>query len=268
MSMKYLILPLLLLSLSCNQKKTNVLVSKENIEGYWILSNYIDKIMENKSIYPQVKQKLTWNVILLKIDNDSIETHGLIMKNKLSLSNNLDSLTTINGMNHNYELKYLSASKIITAINLEEKDTINYIFRKLKPDERRLINGIDNKYFHQGLSSNFYSFFIDNIISGSYKYVKDSTKSVDFYKNGTTKGFKGYNQFSIHDYFGTLHPFPSDAIIFRDTTKVRDFKKPPLHTGIYNWKFRKDTLILTEMKTKNYEEYFIGTEVYELIKNK
>ena len=186
------------------------------------------------------------------------------MNNQLSISNSLDSLTTINGVHHNYKLKYLSTSKTITAIDLEGKDTISYIFRKVNSNEKRLVS----KYLNGTLGSRFNSFFIDNIISGSYKYVKDSTKTVDFYKNGTTKGFKEYNQFSIHDYFGTLHPFPGDAIIFRDTTKIRDFKKPPLHTGIYNWKFKKDTLILTEMKTKNYEEYFIGTEVHELIKNK
>jgi hypothetical protein len=255
---------------SCKKKEITapeILEEKVNIDGYWVLTNYIDKILETKSIKPQIEQKLTWEAIVLKISKDSIETHGLIMRDKQKLSNDTDSLTTISGMG-NYKFNYIQNLDIIKAVDLKQNDTVSYTYRKIKKREKRLIKNIDNNYFYKGLESNFYSFIIDSLIVGSYKTIGNPSKMLNLSMNGQTSGFKKYNDYSIHDYFGTLHPFEGDAIIFRDTTLVHKIDKPTNNLGIYNWSFNKDTLVLIEMKTKNFEEYYIGQKTLKFLRVK
>lgn len=253
-----------------SEKQTASIPNNENlnIDGYWILTNYIDKINETKAIQLQVMQnKLTWDAIIFKIENDSIETHGLIMKHKIAFSKNLDSLTTLTGMGE-YILNFDKTANLIFAFEKSGVDTVKYTFRRIKENERRLVNDIDGKPFFEQLSQNFYAYFIETVISGTYRPL---TKSKDISKlellaNGKINGFRKFDEYSIHDYFGTLHPFPGDAIIFTDTKKEIKENQPSDNSEAYKWEFKNDTLILTEYVTEDYERYKLGTTQYKFVR--
>lgn len=238
------------------------------IEGYWILTNYIDKINETKSIEPQVMQnRLTWDAIILKVEKDSIETHGLIMKSKLAFSKNIDSLTTLKGMG-NYKLNFDKTNNSIYAVDLSGVDTVIYRFRKIRDEEKRLVENIDGKPFFEQLSQNFYDYFIETITAGTYRPLTKSKdiSTLNLTTNGIMNGFKKFDEYSIHDYFGTLHPFPGDAIIFTDTKKEIKENQPPDNSEAYKWEFKNDTLILTEYVTEDYERYKLGTTQYKFVR--
>jgi len=244
----------------------------ENLDGYWILTNYVDEILKSKSIAPHTRKPLTWDAIILKIHGDSLVTHGLIMGNTFRLTNKADSLTTITGLS-DYQLSYNSSLQQIraTEVNAEsgKADTLVYSFRRVLPNEQRLIAGIDGKRFFENLESNFYSFFIDSLISGTYEPLTKSTErgTLVLGKAQLTSGFKNYTKYVIHDYFGTLHPFRGyDAIIFEDTTLVSPSNTPPTNEVCYNWRFNGDTLVLTELLTETYDSYFLGTKTFKLLR--
>jgi hypothetical protein len=272
------ILATLLLFVSCGQTnkkvENNEHAVRENLDGYWVLTNYVDDILKTKSIAPHLSKRLTWDAIVVKIYGDSIATHGLGIENKFRLSDNADSLTVIKGLGY-YQLSYDKLLKQIRATAINEKsdnhDTIIYYFRRVKALEQRLIAGIDGKPFFKNLEHNFYTFFIDSLISGTYKPLAKSNdfKILELGKADLTSGFKNYNKYSIHDYFGTLHPFDgNDAIIFEDTTITPLRNVPPTNIVFYSWKFNGDTLLLTEMLTENHERYYLGEKTFKLLRTK
>jgi len=252
------------------EKKVNYILNKDklNLDGYWILTNYIDKITETKSIEPQVRQlRLTWDAIIFKIDNDTIETHGLIMANKYPISNNLDSLTSLNA-GGKYKLTYSNIDNTIVAQDHSGSDSVTYKFRKINQDEHGLVKNIDGNPFFEQLEQNFCDYFIDIIFSGTYRPLT-KTKSVlkmNLLPNETVNGFKSFDSYSIHDYFGTLHPFSGDAIIFTDSKKEIKENQPPDDSETFKWEFRNDTLILTEYLTEDFENYNLGKKQYTFIK--
>jgi hypothetical protein len=267
--------------MSCNHttKTIDNVSEKQNdidyslISGYWIMSNYIDSILQNKSIEEHSRKRMAWSAIILHIKEDTLKYYGLIRgNNKLKFSNNYDSLAVIKEMGE-YQLSYDKKNDIIRAKCIkdyyETKDSIRYLFRRIKESEQRLIKGIDNKPFFKKLKPNFYSFFIDSLICGEYKPLTNSTNlpTLKLKPKGLLNGFLHYNKYFIHDYFGTLHPYtPEDAIIFIDTTIVNERNEPPTNIGIYSWEFNGDTLVLTEMLTETYDSYYKGTKKYKYIK--
>lgn len=266
------IITVLTLFTFCGQSEKQTTSSPKNdnlkIEGYWILTNYIDKINETKSIEPQVMQnRLTWDAIILKVENDSIETHGLIMKSKVAFSKNIDSLTTLTGMGK-YKLSFDKVNNSIYVADLSGADTVRYKFRKIRDDEKRIVENIDGKPFFEQLSQNFYEYFIETIFLGTYKPLTKSNdiSTLNLLPNGKINGFKFFDEYSIHHYFGTLHPFPGDAIIFTDTKKEIKENQPPDNSEAYKWEFKNDTLILTEYVTEDYERYKLGTTQYKFVR--
>lgn len=252
------------------EKQTTSIPKIDNlsIDGYWIMTNYLDKINETKSIEPQVRQhRLAWDAIILKVERDSIETHGLIMKTKVAFSKNVDSFTTLIGMG-NYRLNFDKTDNSIYAVDLSGVDTVRYKFRKIKDNEKRLVENIDGKPFFEQLSLNFYNYFIETFISGTFRPLSKSksTSTLNLLTNGKMNGFKNFDEYSIHDYFGTLHPFPGDAIIFTDTKKEIKENQPPDNSEVYKWEFKNDTLILTEYLTEDFENYKLGKAQYVFIR--
>lgn len=270
-----------LVLISCQNKANHTIHKKNNVhdslnlsslEGYWIMSDYIDSILHNKAIEKQTNKKLTSTAIILHVVKDSFTYHGLILGNEtLKLNNSSDSLAVTDGMGE-YQFSCDDKNDLIKAKcikdNLLMPDSLEYSFRRVRKHEQRLIEGIDNKLFFERLQPNFYSYFIDSLISGEYELIKNDSKIMKLENTGTVSGFKNYNKYKIHDYFGTLHPFrPEDVIVFEDTTIVHNGNGPPGNIDIYSWEFKKDTLILTEMLTETYESYYNGTVKYEFIKS-
>ena len=266
------IISVLTLFTFCGQteKQSTEMQNNDNLDldGYWILINYLDKIDETKSIEPQVRQqRLTLDAIILKIDNDTIETRGLIMTSNFQISQNPDSLTTITGMGE-YRLNYDKTVNLIFALDKSGVDTVKYTFRRIKENERRLVKDIDGKPFFEQLSQNFYAYFIETIISGTYRPLTKSKdiSTLKLLTNGKINGFRKFDEYSIHDYFGTLHPYSGDAIIFTDTKKEIKENQPPDNSEAYKWEFKNDTLILTEYLTEDYENYRLGKTQYKFVR--
>lgn len=256
-----------------NEQEKNDRLPKDDLkvlEGNWIMSNYLDSIKKYKAIGRFTIAPLTFTSIILRVKQDSIRSYGLLLPNKnQKLSPTYDSLTTLQNW-HDYQLSYDKAQNQIRAVFIkgrqEAKDSIQYIFRRFTEDEKQLVKGIEHVRWYP--SASFEQFFIEKLMSGKYTplgnkfqptMVLDTTDKVT--------GFKQYNKYRIHPYFGTRHPYrPEDAIIFEDTTAVRKSLGPPTNIGIYSWEFRQDTLILTEMLTETYEQWHKGTKVFKFIK--
>ena len=120
------------------------------------------------------------------------------------------------------------------------------------------------------LQANLYALCIDSLFKGKYKLLHPNMPStvLELKINEATNGFKNYNKYRIHDYFGTSHPYPADAIIFEDTTFVNRELKPPTNFEVFSWEFKGDTLIMTKMFTKNDYNYQKGTKAYQFLKLK
>ncbi|MCC5916432.1 MAG: hypothetical protein JJU02_03800 [Cryomorphaceae bacterium] len=268
LSLSVILIGLLTACGQTNKEKSEAKNKGLNLDGYWILTNYIDKILETKSIAPQSSQRLTWDVIVFKFENDTIKTHGLIMESKYPASQKIESLTLIKGMAGSYNLVYNDLDRTIVANDIEGNDTINYIFRKIHKHEEKLVADIDGKAFFQQLEHNLYHLFINQIISGTYHPIVNynNVNTIELLTDGTTSGFKNYNKYSIHDFFGTLHPFSDDAIMFEDSTKEVSGLGPPDYVEYYKWEFKQDTLILTKYETKDHERFTVGHKQYKLVK--
>ncbi len=260
-------------SISTNLKAENP-ITKEviSLDGYWIMSEYIDGILSTRSIQEHRRKPLTWSALILEIKRDSMNSNGLLQGNiNLAISENIDSLTLIRGEIGSYKLSYSEATNTIRAECISKRvksgDSFEYTFRRLKNSERRLTYNDKEELTTPTIKTNFYSFFIDSLISGKYAPLDSNLNFMRLESDGRTTGFKGFNKYFIHTYFGTSHPFtPEDAIIFTDTTITNPPNQPPINNGVFSWKFKGDTLILTEMVTKNHEQFFLGSKAYVYLK--
>jgi hypothetical protein len=256
-----------------NEQDKNNRLPKDDLkvlEGNWIMSNYLDSIKKYKAIERFTSGPLTFTAIMLRVKQDSLYSYGLLQSHKNGkLFHKYDSLTTMQNW-HDYQLSYDKSQNQLRAVFVKgrqgAKDSIQYIFRRFTEDEKELVKGIERDRGYPRAS--FEQFFIDKLMSGKYTPLGNKfqpTMVLD--TTGKVKGFKQYNKYHIHSYFGTLHPYrPEDAIIFEDTTAVRKSLRPPSNIGIYSWEFRQDTLVLTEMLTKTYEQWHKGTKVFKFIK--
>lgn len=243
----------------------------ESLDGYWILTDYIDSIYKDKSIAKHRLYRLAWMAICFKIESDSLFTNGLLYAGKKAkLDFESDTLCIIEDWG-TYVFKYNKANDCIEAINVapDESDQFadkRFTFRRIV--EARLLNIVSKSNVFE-IENGFYQLFIDSLIAGTYDPVGGGTP-LKFGNDGFTTGFKSYNKYGIHDYFGTLHPFQNyDAINFIDTT-IKPQQGPPSQkqSCYYNWRYTGDTLILTELLTENYDEYFLGTSSYRFVKIK
>jgi hypothetical protein len=242
------------------------------LDGYWILTDYIDSIFKDQAIGKHRLCYITWSAMSLNIQKDSLFSTGLLfIEKKIKINPDSDTLGSIEDFgtfvfHYNKETDRIEATDIQPEKNNKFKDK-KYIYRRVT--EKRLIDILDKKDGFK-IRDGFYQLFIDSLIAGEYKSV-DNGQKVNLTTNGLMTGFKKYNKYHIHDYFGTSHPFQNyDVICFEDTTVVSPGNAPPPKTQIcyYNWTFSGDTLTLTEMLTDNYDEYFLGKQIYRFIRTK
>lgn len=243
-----------------------------SLDGHWILADYIDSIFKDKAIGKHRLYYISWSAMSLNIQKDSMFTTGLLFtKRKIKINPNGDTLGSIKDFGtfvfqYNKETDKIEATDILPEENNKFKNK-KYIFRRVT--EQRLLDILDKKDAFK-INDGFYQLFIDSLIAGEYKSATNG-QIMTLTTEGLMTGFKKYNKYHIHDYFGTTHPFQNyDVIYFEDTTVVSTGNAPPTKTQIcyYNWIFSGDTLTLTEMVTENYDEYFLGSQTYRFIRTK
>ncbi|HZF99946.1 MAG TPA: hypothetical protein VEY71_03045, partial [Chitinophagales bacterium] len=77
----------LLLATGCHSTSTNNSAArskKDSLEGNWILTEYYDSIMANKSIATNSLHRIAWEAFALKIENDCLFTYGLLFTTQKS----------------------------------------------------------------------------------------------------------------------------------------------------------------------------------------
>lgn len=244
----------------------------KSLDGYWILTDYFDNIFKYKEIAKHRLHPIAWSTMNFKIHADSLFSTGLLfIKKEVKIYPNLDTIASIDEFG-TFVFRYdIQSDKIFATKNPHGKDSkINlktYTYRRVT--EKQLLKILDCKDVFK-IQKGFYQLFIDSLIAGEYKSTENG-QVLRLTNSDRMSGFKKYNTYHIHDYFGTYNPFQNyDAICFKDTTIVSSGNTPPTSAQLsyYNWTFSGDTLALTELLTENYEEYFLGKKTYTFIKTK
>ena len=238
----------------------------DSLDGYWILTDYLDSILKDQSISKHRMYPIAWFAMALNIHRDTLYSTGLIDGSRgMKVHSHMDTLAVIEGYGK-YVLRYNTRNDCIeaTAISLDQSpktSALRFTYRRVTEGRmKRILENNDQR----GLKEGFYQLFIDSLIAGEYTSLKDG-QTLRLTSDGMMSGFRSYNRYRIHDYFGTLHPFGNyDALWFEDTTAISSgqFPPPPSAIQYFHWSFSGDTLLLTEMMTGNYDEYYIGKKRY------
>lgn len=231
---------------SSQQKEIDV-ESIKDLKGVWIMTNYLDSILENKTIAKYRLQPATWSVIVLHFKNDSLYAHGSINDFGYDISKgNLDSIADINtNLAGIYALGYNNESGNIEMKSKGKNDTTIFIYQK-REDLKFLVQNLDR--IHQ-TSTNFTHYFNEKLIAGNYIL---NSKEINFSVDGKTN-FLDYTSYNVKNYFGTLHPFNNlDVIMLKKENGDLDY---------WNWEFNDQQLILTKLFCD-----FKSTDTYEKTK--
>lgn len=233
----------------------------KKMDGYWLLSNYFDGVLETKSIDKYRRMRMFKQAMILKVENDSLihigSLGGNLFHKKIPLIHNYDSLAILERA---YVLQYDSTQDKIfiheKQIEGRSNEGIDYSFRRLEEKESRLIEGIEELHEEQwpDFSSNITSFLVDSLLLGAYVPIGNNKMSDTLFlqkkrgKKYELKGFKDYNSFYIENGFGTHHPYrPHNGISFDDTLS-HEFE-------IFSWEWIRDELVFVKMKPGGEENY-------------
>jgi hypothetical protein len=252
----------------------------KSIDGFWILSEYIDGIFRDRAIAKHRMYPIAWSSLILQVRNDSLFSTGLLystLKEKI----NAESDTLCSIMEYSkYTLFYDEQSDKILAKIIEPNPTdkfkeLTYHYRRI--EEEAILDIINNsgwflkRKFYFEIHQSFNDLFIDSLINGKYTSLDSSTfgKILSLNKRGETDGFQNFNRFGIHDYWGTLHPYQNlDAMLFEDTTiEKQNILPSKSEFSVFNWVFSGDTLILKEMETDTWDEWYLGKRRYKFLKS-
>lgn len=237
----------------------------KHLEGNWILKEFTDNVLRDKTIGKHRSTPLATQAWAFTIDNDSLESAGLLygfsVKYDERAGSKGDTLLHVETFGETFTFIYdIKTDRIIayntTAGHAKEK----YSYRRATG---RLNKILAYTPFNYQTGDSMYHFLTDSLIVGKYNPSANyaGIGTVIFRKGGSVSGFRNFDTYFIHDYFGTLHPFGDhDALIF---------ERSDSETGeVYNWKFRGKKLTLTKMHTDTGgDSYYLGTEKYEFIKS-
>jgi len=247
-------------------KQEMVLTPQDNfsLNGLWAMPNYVDSVLEYKTISKYRMQWPTWFAILIEIDNDTLRSYGSILDNETLFDPKSDTLNvfektvtgqwtlTLNEKTNKLELRNSDS-------NREQIDTNVYVFEK-RPDLDFLLDTLDRVHY---TSTNFTNYFHDQLFAGTYEIV-GTGKRVTFSSNGQVKGFQDFHKYTVDNYFGTLHPYNNlDNITFNRQLPENSNE---IDWELFKWEFQGDTLILTQFNWElfNYQGRNVRDEIWEL----
>lgn len=247
-------------------------ISESKLNGNWILTDYLDSILTDQTIAKHTRYLIAYEALYLKIEHDTLRSTGLLFNgDSCRINQTIDSIGILKSYYIEYQLVYDKTSDCIRAIAIPSKENnpfLNKIFTYRRVTENRLA-GLDvyNPFL---IRKKFHQLFIDSLIAGEYKSLEDGS-IMKLLPDGTMCGFKKYNEFDIHDFFGTLHPFEDyDEITFMDTNYIGTNVWPhPIEKSRYfNWVFKQNKLTLTELISdpSNNNDFIIGHKKYHFIR--
>ncbi len=224
---------------------------------YWILNRYADNILSNKAIAKYSEDPLVWSAVVLRIEDDTLYAAGTMGSAKIRKeSGNVPGIIEQYGQRFNFSYQHMT--KQMTAINLSRGVEIEDRFNLYRPitetEYLALIAPEDEQPLQQGMNR----FFVKELFAGEYAPLDRKSKKMNMLESGEVEGFQQYNHFKLHDYFGTSHPFNGLDVIWMEDKRGKG--------KYYNWVFAGDTLTLTEMKSRNDEEFFPGEKSWRFLK--
>lgn len=250
-----LIFAILYLTFGCNQvvqeKKDKVVFSE--VEGSWILSNYIDTILEDKSVNKhRMGFASSWFATFIYISKDSISFVGT-MKELPSVSYNLkDTLCVLPRTGYgSWGVRYDHAASRLCLFSKNGEDDVLYYYTRFQENQRDLD--------YNALGDHLSLVYAKEIISNVY-FRKDNKDKVVFYENGSVVGLEGYSKYVVDNGFGTLRPYGNNDIIYFYDSLTQN-------TDVFKWEFKGDNLILYSFKEDSVykgERYHIKDMFIEL----
>lgn len=239
------------------QSLDEVLWAKK-LEGYWVHDAFFDGVFANKSIRHQYSASLFTDIAgIIKVENGYFTALGSregIRKTKLL--NFKDSLIAGDAQRLAINFSYLSSLDRIKVYRLrgEYRYQLEY-YRRMTKDEISLVASTFQKDLEKSgvfrLSEIVSKYWIDSLLVGTYQAINFPNKNMRIQPAngigiGRITGFKNYSRYKAHNYCFTHHPFPGDAISFKEDS--------------YDWKFEGDTLILHPLGFSERERYYIDEE--------
>lgn len=248
------------------EKTTNDIVwnaVKNKLKGSsWMLQSYIDSIIVNKSVGKGYSAIFPQEALFLCFAQDSLTILGLRSANKIKISSNPDSITS---------LTFNKLKQFVLTYNIEgdklyfQKGNIVHHFLPLDTLQQvyflKTIADIQQRTSYDQLEEDMTNYLGYLLLEG--RYLKDGRKGkeVQFKQNGDLVGMGKKSKYKIEPYFGTLHPCNALDVVY--------ITQENQETELYGWEKRNDSLILVKLKqNENTEEWGKEQEVIILKKVK
>lgn len=224
-------------------------------EGWWLLCDYHDRIMETNSIGKFSLAPPVFDAILVNVTNDSVFTSGTVQPDYRTSRSEGDTLCKTGTMK--FVFRKRSNELTVEFTDKNKVRTVYHYRRMLSHEYLALTKDVFVKGKFWPLKQNYRSWFVAHLISGSYRNVKDGS-TLNLNNNESMSGFAKWNAFEVDDYFGSGHRTSElDMIRFQDSTRTGALKD-------YNWRWLKDTLILTSIVGK--DGSVLGTEQHKFVR--
>lgn len=235
--------------------------SEDKANGWWILHEYHDRIMNNRCIGEFSFEHPVWSSILINVTADSVFSYGSIFPCRVSPILEGDTITIINGMHTTLPLMY-STKKNELLITFTDGNRMiqTFHYRRMRSSELvALTKSLEDSSQYWQLDKNYQDFFQQQFFTGTFTDLNGNSFTIN--KKGKVNGFDKWNSCLVDNFFGTTHwTGKRDRVRFENSTGAISFQD-------YNWRYRGDTLILKKFVGPDIEQYKIGKEEVRYIRS-
>lgn len=225
--------------------------------GDWILTEFHDSILENRQIGAYRRPVPIWSALLLRVGHDSIHLYGTISKRSLPRTMGDTILRYVDFANMVVFADARSGRLVVQWKDDRSPPRSGVLhYRRLDASEGGMTDSLDRNPW--SLRDNYHLHLQGALFAGQYTEIGGST-SFRLTPEGGLSGQTTWVRFDFHDYFGTLHPYRDDMDALRFTDKGN-----VVHS--FNWRFSRDTLVLTRLGT-NGDEYWLEPGEMRFLKN-
>lgn len=222
----------------------------DNADGWWILHEYHDRIMNNRCIGEFSFEVPVASSIIIKVSDDSVFSWGSVFPRRATARSQGDTLTIIRGM-HNM-LPLMNSQKkneLLLTCTTDSGKVSTFHYRRMSRSElTALTKGLDADTDAWQLNSNYQQFFQEQFFTGTFTGLNGTSFSIN--AKGEVQGFEKWNTCSVDNFFGTTHwNGKRDRVRFEDNTG-----------SFVDYNYKGDTLILRKFIGPDIEQYRLSKE--------
>ncbi len=234
----------------------------EKAEGWWLLHEYHDRIMNNRKVGEFSFEPPVWDAIVIQITADSVFSAGTVYPLQVTSREHGDTIR-IGGMNAPEMFFIFKKNKKELTVEFTNSAGAREVFhyRRFRSNEYVSLtkNLFDRKQFWP-LRTNYHKWWTDYLLAGTYTSVEDKSTLILGADEAVT-GFEKWPAYKLDDFFGTIHWTEKvDRVRFEVPDKTGMFKD-------YNWRWSNDTLILRPYIGQSIESYKIGQKEFKYVRN-